>query len=119
MDGFITLHPYFNVHEGKIDEFKAITQKFIEATTKESGVIFYGFSFSGNLAFCREGYVNGEALLAHMSNVSGPLSEALKISDVARLEVHASETELAKVRDALAGLNPTIFVYESGFRRPL
>ena len=48
----------------------------------------------------------------------GPLlAEALKISDITRLEVHAPESQLALLREPLAPLNPEFFTLETGFRR--
>ena len=45
------------------------------------------------------------------------LQQALTVADIARLEVHGPEEELAKLREPLAGLNPRFFTLEFGFRR--
>ena len=45
------------------------------------------------------------------------LEEALKISDIIRLEIHGPEAELAKMREPLADLSPQFFELEYGFRR--
>jgi hypothetical protein len=37
------------------------------------------------------------------------LEEALKIADITRLEVHAPDSELEKLREPLSGLNPMFF----------
>ena len=79
--------------------------------------MFYGFSFSGDEAHCREGYENAEAVLNHLDNVGALLGEALKIADLTRIEVHAPESEIAKLREPLAGLNPQFFTLATGFRR--
>jgi len=55
--------------------------------------------------------------LAHLENVGSLLEEALKISELTRLEVHGPEEELAKLREPLAGLKPQFFTLEYGFRR--
>jgi hypothetical protein len=44
------------------------------------------------------------------------LQEALKMADLVRLEVHAPEAELAKLKEPLADLNPQFFVLGAGFR---
>jgi len=77
----------------------------------------HGFSFDGDQAHCREGYEDAEGLLAHLDNVGALLGEALKISDLTRLEVHGPEEELVKLRGPLSELNPQYFVLECGFRR--
>ncbi len=116
-DTCCTIVPYFKIHEGKLDEFKAGCDAFIEKTKQEPGALYYGFSFDSDMAHCREGYTDASALLAHLDNVGALLQETLKISDIARLEVHGPEDELAKLREPLAGLNPQFFALEYGFRR--
>ena len=116
-DTCCTLVPYFKVHDGKLDEFKAKCEDFVATTSNEEKVLFYGFSFDGDIAHCREGYRDAEGILAHLENVGALLQEALQIADITRLEVHGPETELAKLRGPLADLKPQFFVLEYGFRR--
>ena len=116
-DTCCTIVPYFKVHEGKLDEFKSMCEEFVRLTETEQKVLFYGFSFDGDVAHCREGYADAEGALAHLDNVGALLQEALKIADLTRLEVHGPEGELAKMRAPLANLNPQFFVLEYGFRR--
>jgi hypothetical protein len=79
--------------------------------------LYYGFSFHEDMVHCRESYEDAEGLLAHLANVGVILGEALKISEVARLEVHGMEEELAKLRGPLADLSPAYFALEYGLRR--
>lgn len=116
-DTCVTIVPYFKIHDGKLDEFKAGCDAFVEKTMTEPGALYYGFSFDGDVAHCREGYSDAAALLAHLENVGPLLQEALKISDIQRLEVHGPESELATLREPLAALNPQFFTLEYGFRR--
>jgi hypothetical protein len=85
---FVTLHPYFKVH------------------------LFYGFSINGDEVFCREGYESAEGVLAHLENVGALLAEALKISELIRVEMHGPAEELDKLKEPLAHLNPEWFVIE-------
>ncbi len=116
-DTCCTLAPYFKVHAGKLDEFKAGCPAFVEATQKEEGVLHYGFSFNGDEAHCREGYKDAAGILAHLENVGPLLQEALKIADLTRLEVHAPADQIGLLREPLANLNPVYFTMEFGFRR--
>ncbi len=116
-DTCCTLVPYFEVHEAQLSAFRALGPKFVERTRNESGCMHYAFSFSGNTAHCREGYVNAEAVLAHLQNVGELLGEALKVAKMARLEVHAPAAEIEKLRAPIAALNPQFFTLESGIRR--
>ena len=116
-DKCCTIVPYFNVQSDKLKDFKALCERFVEKTKGETKCLYYGFSFDGNQAHCREGYEDAEGLLAHLENVGSLLEEALKIAEITRLEVHGPEEELAKLRKPLSDLNPQFFQLEYGFRR--
>ncbi|MBA3595372.1 MAG: antibiotic biosynthesis monooxygenase [Polaromonas sp.] len=117
LDTCCTLVPYFEVQDGQLDAFKALVKELINKTRAEPGCMHYTFSFSGNLAHCREGYVDAAALLAHRENVAELIGQALKIAKVVRLEVHAPEAEIEKLRGPMASPSPQFFTLEEGFRR--
>ena len=77
-DSAVSIHPYFKVAEGKLEEAHAFCEKCVAATTTEPGCLHYGFSFLGNEAHCRESYANAEGLLAHLDNVGALLGEFLE-----------------------------------------
>ena len=110
LSNFVSLHPYFKVHPGKLEIFTEAFPGFVARTTSEEKNLFYGFTVNGDEVFCREGYVDAEGLLAHLENVGALLGEALKIGDLIRLEVHGPTSELDKLREPMAHLNPTWFV---------
>ena len=116
-DKCCTIVPYFKVLSGKLEAFKALCEKFVEKTNAEPKCLYYGFSFNGEQAHCREGYEDAEGLLAHLESVGPLLEEALTIADLTRLEIHGPEEELAKLREPLADLKPQFFILEYGFRR--
>lgn len=109
--------PYFKIKEGNAEEFRRLGDEMVEKSKTEPKCLYYGFSFNGDEAHCREAYADAEGLLAHLENVGELLGQALKIADLIRLEVHGPEQELAKLREPLAGLNPRFFQLECGFRR--
>lgn len=116
-DTCCTLVPYFKVHDGKLADFKALCERFVAKTGEEEKVLFYGFSFDGDQAHCREGYRDAAGILAHLDNVGPLLEEALSMAEITRLEVHGPEAELAQLREPLAALSPQFFTLEYGFRR--
>jgi quinol monooxygenase YgiN len=116
-DKCCTIVPYFKVQSGKLDAFKALCEQFVEKTNEEPKCLYYGFSFDGDQAHCREGYEDAGGLLAHLENVGPLLQEALKIAELTRFEIHGPEEELAKLREPLASLNPQFFTLQYGFRR--
>ncbi len=109
---FVSLHPYFKVHPGKLETVKAGFPRFVEKTAIERKNLFYGFSINGDEIFCREGYIDAEGVLAHLDNVGALLAEMLTVADFTRVEVHGPAEELDKLRGPLAHLNPTWFTVE-------
>ena len=116
-DPCVTLVPYFKVEGGKLDDFRALCERFVMLTQNEAGCLHYAFSFNGDEVHCREGYRDGPAVLAHLENVGAVLQEALGISKITRLEVHGPAAQLEVLREPLAGLAPQWFTVEYGFRR--
>jgi quinol monooxygenase YgiN len=109
---FVSLHPYFKVHPGKLETVKAGFPRFVEKTAAERKNLFYGFSINGDEIFCREGYIDADGVLAHLDNVGVLLAEMLKIADLTRVEVHGPAEELDKLRGPLAHPNPAWFTVE-------
>ena len=109
---FVSIHPYFKAHPGKLPVIKAAFPEFIAKTASETKNLFYGFTINGDEIFCREGYAGAEGLLAHLDNVGALLAEVLKISDLIRLEVHGPADELEKLKGPLAQFKPVWFVAE-------
>ena len=112
ISNFVSLHPYFKIHPGKLEAFKAGLPAFIEKTKTEKKNLFYDFTFNGDELLCREAYADADGLLTHLANVDALLKEALKISDITRLEVHGPAQELDRLREPLAALKPIWFVQE-------
>ena len=109
---FVSLHPYFKVHPGKLEAVKAGFPRFVEKTAIERKNLFYGFTVNGDEILCREGYIDADGVLAHLDNVGVLLAEMLKIADLTRVEVHGPAEELEKLKGPLAHLNPAWFTVE-------
>ena len=107
---FVSLHPYFKAHPGKLEAVKSAFPRFIEKTATEKENLFYGFSVNGDEIFCREGYETAAGVQAHLDNVGALLGEVLTMADhLIRLEVHGPAKELDKLKGPLAHLNPAWF----------
>ncbi|MEO0447230.1 MAG: antibiotic biosynthesis monooxygenase, partial [Verrucomicrobiota bacterium] len=49
----VSIHPYFRVHEGKLDAFRALLPKFVEKTSSEPACHFYDFTIQNEeIIFC-------------------------------------------------------------------
>jgi quinol monooxygenase YgiN len=116
-DKCCSIVPYFKVSSGNLEVFKKLCEQFVARASQEPKCLYYGFSFDGDQAHCREGYEDAEGLVTHLKNVGSLLEEALKIAELTRLEIHGPEEELARLREPLAHLKPQFFVLEYGFRR--
>ena len=113
----VSIHPYFKVKPGKLDEAKGRLSEFIEKTATENSNLYYDFTLSDDVIFCREAYVGAEGLLKHLDNVGPTLAEFLKLVDVQRVELHGSAAELAKLKEPLSALNPQWFEFQAGVRK--
>lgn len=113
----VSIHPYFQIHPGKLDAFAEVIATFIKTTGTENGCLYYDFTLNGDEAFCREAYLDGDAALVHLENVDHVIKQALEISTMTRLEIHGPEAELEKMRGPLAGLSPGWFVHQGGLDR--
>jgi quinol monooxygenase YgiN len=110
----VSLHPYFKVHPGQLAAARALLPAFVEKTKNEPARLYYEFTISDDVVFCREAYTDAAGTLAHLENVGALLGEMLKIADLVRLEVHGPAAELEKLKEPLSGLKPAWFVFECG-----
>jgi|SRR3954454_2424914 quinol monooxygenase YgiN len=116
-DRVVSIHPYFRVSDGKLDEFVGLCEEFVSKTAREPKCLYYGFSFHENDVHCREAYEGAEGLLTHLENVDAILKKAFQISQLTRLEIHGAAEELSKLTEPLSALAPTYFTLEYGIRR--
>jgi quinol monooxygenase YgiN len=97
-----------------MDAAKALLPAFVTQTRSEPGCLFYEFTVNDDVIFCREAYADAAAALAHLKNVDVLLKEMLQNSELQRLEFHGPAAEIDKLREPLAALKPTWFVFECG-----
>jgi len=116
-DNVVSIHPYFKVHPGKLDDFKAALPAFIEKTAAEEKNLYYDFTIHGDDVFCREAYIGAEGLLEHLANVGTLLDPLMKLADLTRVEVHGPAAELEKLKEPLGQLKPVWFTYLFGVKR--
>ena len=115
MSNIVSIHPYFQTQEGKLEDFIALLPEFIAATKGEEKCHWYDFSISeSGVVHCREAYDGADGLLTHIGNVEALIGQALTFSDLVRVEVHGPAAELAKLKEPLKDLNPDYFTFHSG-----
>lgn len=110
----VSIHPYFEVQPGKLNEFKTVMVDFVAKTKTESGCLYYDFSICDHRVFCREAYLDAAAVLAHLENVGSCIESVLQFSELARLEIHGPAEEVEKLKAPLADLSPDYYVHHTG-----
>ena len=113
----VSVHPYFKVHPGKMDAFKASLPAFLEKAVAEEKNLYYDFTIHGDEVFCREAYLGADGLLDHLANVGALLDPLMKLADLARMEIHGPAAELDKLKEPLAQLAPVWFTCLPGGKR--
>lgn len=116
-DTWCTVDAYFKVKPDELEAFERLADRFVEKTRNESGIRYYGWSFDGEEAHCRQGYQDAEGFLEHAANVITLFQEALTIAVCTRLAIHGPEDELAKLRGPMADIGLQYFILRNGFRR--
>lgn len=115
-NSFCTIDPTFTIlDESKVE---AEMKRMVEATKSEEGCMFYSFVRNGKKLICREAYVDGAAVNAHVANVGSLLGGCLEngILKMESLIVHgpADQLEIAKESTAALGARYAKIV-EGGF----
>ncbi len=113
----VSICPWFKVHPGKMAEFKALLPRFIAQTSSETGCLNYDFTFNGDVVHCRESYLGAAGALTHIQSVGALIGEALKLSELQRLEIHGAAAELAKMKEPLKDLPVQWFTLECALER--
>lgn len=113
----VTIHPYFKLQAGRQADAQKIMEEFVTKTKEERGCLFYEFTISGDMIFCREGYLGAEGVLTHLENVGPVIEKMLGIADMPRLEFHGPAAEIDKLREPLAHLKPEFFSLALGIGR--
>jgi hypothetical protein len=70
---FVSLHPYFKAHLGKLDAIKALLPKFTDKTAAEKAMLFYEFSWKGRQTIY---FTNWKRLRNRMRDFNGALRAA-------------------------------------------
>ena len=110
----VSIHPYFKIHEGKLDEVKDLLPEFVAKVENEEAALYYNFTLNGDELFCREGYEGAAGALAHVENVGPELDRLFSLAEMIRIELHGPAEELENLREPFAALNPTWWNYQCG-----
>ena len=83
-------------------------KEFVEATNKETGAVYYGWTRQGDTLFCREAYTDAAGALAHLDNVGSLVGKMLEAAaSLDKIELHGPEAELEKCKEKMDGFGTT------------
>merc|ERR1712146_116825 len=112
----MTIQPTFTVSDWAAAE--PIMAEFVEATKKETGCIYYGWSTdeSNNKLFCREAYIDAAAALAHLENIGALVGKLLEsAATLDQIELHGPAAEVEKCKEKMDGFGTKYYAIDSGF----
>lgn len=115
----VSVNPYLEVQEGRDDDLRALFAPLIEVVKGEAGCLHYETAFNGNVFSVRESYVDAAALLIHNGNAGETIGKALEFCKLLHFEVVGLASQLEKLREPMAPFNPTFYIVEQGFRKPV
>jgi quinol monooxygenase YgiN len=110
----VSIHPYFEVKEGKMDAFREIAAKLVELCSAEPKCVSFGFSFKDNTVFCRESYEGAQGVFEHLDNAGAMIGDVFECADLKRIEIHGPAEDLEKLKEPLKDLNPDYYTLEFG-----
>ena len=84
---------------GTVGETAEVMARFTSAGGSETGQIYYGWTYdeASKTLFCREGYNDADAVLAHLDNVGALVGELLAIEGNELLRIELAETRLRRL----------------------
>ena len=110
-----SIHPTFTVHDwGKA---KPIMEEFIAKTKAEAGCVYYGWVKEGNTLKCREMYVDGAAVGAHLENVGSCIESILGegVASLDSIEIQGPADQLDIVKPGTEALGTKYYATDGGF----
>lgn len=115
---FCVIYPLFTVTDWDrcMEEFVKPCQ---ESTVKEEGCLYYGFCRNGDNLFCREAYVDGDAVKTHLENAGAIIGPNLE-SGVLKLDYLAilgPAEELEKTKSVADGFGALYKETVLGFQK--
>lgn len=110
----VSIHPYFKIREGKLEEVKALLPEFVAKVESEQACLYYNFTMHADELFCREAYVGAAGALAHVENVGPELDKLFALAEISRIEIHGPAEELEKLKEPFAELHPSWWEYQVG-----
>ena len=117
MDGQIYWILEVAIQPGQLENFKSVANDLIASAKSESGTLNYEWNLSADKTVCHiyERYANSAAILIHVQSIGQFAKRFMEACRPTRFHVYGSPS--AKVKAALADLNPVYLSHLAGFSR--
>tara|TARA_B100000941_G_scaffold241916_1_gene185636 strand:- start:91 stop:444 length:354 start_codon:yes stop_codon:yes gene_type:complete len=110
----VSIHPYFEVKDGKMDQCIAILEEILQLTkSKEPDCLFFNITTCGSdKAFVREAYKDGAAASNHFKNMGHLIPKMFEVADI-KVQIHGPENEIEPLKEILP--DAEFYIALSGF----
>ena len=118
MTEYLRIHAELSIPEGKIDEFKKMSNELVGMVeANEPNAFTYEWYISEDNSKCNvvETYKDSDAMMTHLGNVGEALGKLLEIAPLTGLMVYGSAS--AELRQALDPFGAQIFERWTGVSR--
>ena len=112
-NNFYTVQPTFEVRDWAAA--RPLMAEYLDKVRTERGAMYCGWTISGDMLCCREGFHDADAVIAHMANVQPVLDQLLaNAATLCTMEVHGPASGLKTCQGALESLEARYFEIDSG-----
>ena len=88
----------------------------IKTTRNEEGCLYYGWTICDDKLFCREAYIDGNAVNIHLKNVCPLINEFLESAGkLDSIDIMGPSKEIEVVREGTEGFGTKYYKVHSGF----
>lgn len=104
----------FQIHKGKLDEFKRVADQCISVTKEnDPNTLQYDWFFNPDQTECvvREKYTDSSSVFAHLQNLGSLFNEITGLADIT-IEVFGEPSE--DLHRAAADLKPMVYSFYKG-----
>ena len=113
----VTVVTHLQVHDGKLDDFRAGCRTLIERTSSEKKCVFMQVAFDGRKCVSHEGYADAAGVMEHLENVRATMEENMAMADLNGVELYGPADELDRLREPLGAFSPDFYSVDFRYER--
>jgi len=110
-DRTVVMCPFFKLAPDEFNAWKAVADEFYKVVKQSEDLLFYNMAFCDGGVTVRQGYRTGAALLKHLRTADKPMTDALKVGKLEKVEVHGPKRQLRVVRKEMTQIGDCYFTF--------